>query len=152
MKINMIAYALAVFGALTVVPAQADELLLGSNNATKAGSQEVSLDLLAEGKATGIEIRVQIPGGKAMRVDTSKCAKNPPKTHNASCVFNGQEVVVLLYSATNASLPAGMLNLGSFSIQSKGRAAGNAAPKVTSFIAAAADGTTVATKTHSVTE
>ena len=144
-----------VFLAFTVssTTAFADDLIVSTNTAKNA-TQIVGLDLLSEGSAAGIEVRLNVNAQKGMSVDTSNCAKAMPKSHNWSCVYNGKEVVILGYSMKNESIPAGMLNLGSFSIEGKpsARSQKSAAPVVTSFIAAEAGGKQLDTKIHTTKE
>ena len=68
-----------------------------------------------------------------------------------ACVYNGKEVVVLLYSMKNESLPSGMIDLGTIHVEGvrAGVAKATAAPVVTKFLAAAADGNVVDSKVHS---
>lgn len=128
----------------------ADELILASDSVSKKGAQVISLDLLSDGQAAGVEARINVQAPKGARVDTSNCAKAAPKSHIASCVYNGKEVVVLLYSMKNESLPSGMIDLGTIHVEGvrAGVAKAAATPVVTKFLAAAADGNVVDSKVH----
>lgn len=152
MKIkSLVAAGLVVF-AFSSSAAIADELLITSDSASKrGGAQLISLDLMSDGLASGVEVRIDIPAAKGARVDTSNCAKMLPKTHVGSCVFNGKEVVVLLYSMKNSILPSGMIDLGTISIETNSNARSRAGtkPKVTSFISAAPGGKQIEAKVHS---
>lgn len=141
----------AVVCSMSSSVAFADELILASDSVSKRGAQVISLDLLSDGQAAGVEARINVQAPKGARVDTSNCAKSAPSSHIASCVYNGKEVVVLLYSMKNESLPSGMIDLGTIHVEGvrAGVAKATAAPVVTKFLAAAADGNVVDSKVHS---
>lgn len=149
MNIRWVIAASAAAFALSSSVATADELILASDVA-KSGAQTISLDLLSDGQAAGIEARINVHAPKGARVDTSNCVKSAPKSHVASCVYNGKEVVVLLYSMKNENLPAGMLSLGTIRVEGQGRAMakGNSAPVVAKFLAASANGSVIESKVH----
>lgn len=116
------------------------ELVMTASKSS-AGSGGLAFDVISDGTATGLEIRVDMglaEGAKA-KVDTSGCAKSLPSSHAGSCVFNGKEVVILVYSNNNDLLPTGSIDLGTvyFSGSASGLAKG---PAVTSFIAGSPDG------------
>jgi hypothetical protein len=107
-----------------------NEFLVVSEQAKAGGI--VSLDFASDGTGTGVEARIAF-GEEKVSVDTSKCLAGLPKTHTGSCVYNGKELVVLVYSMTNALLPEGMLELGSVRVRgSLGKASGK--PTVESLV------------------
>jgi hypothetical protein len=119
----------------------ANELLLVDGGLAKAG-RTFSLDFNSDGRGTAIEARIDVGAeAKGSRVDVSKCVVKLPASHTGSCVFNGKEVVILVYSATNALLPAGMIDLGTVSVSGGTGAELAKGMRVTSFIVAAPDAT-----------
>jgi hypothetical protein len=131
----------ALMGLSLAGAASGSELIVVSGEAK--GGQVLSLDFVADGSATALEARLDIGAGEAMKVDTSGCARSLPKSHLGSCVFNGKELVVIVYSMSNAPLPPGMVDLGTVSI-SGGQMAKKA--MVSSLVVAAPDGQAVESK------
>lgn len=150
MKFHTILIASATLLLMASSSAFSDELIVASDAAAKKGSQAISFDLMSEGQAAGIEARVNIQAPKGARVDVSNCAKKVPQSHVASCVYNGKEVVILLYSMKNENLPAGMIDLGIIQVEGAGRSLSKAtvAPVVSKFVAAAASGDVIDSKIH----
>lgn len=138
-KLSKVLSAAGLAAVLVCSAAGANELLLVDGGLSKAG-RAFSLDFRSDGRATAIEARIDVGvSGELAKVNVSKCAGRLPATHTGSCVFNGKEVVILVYSATNALLPAGIIDLGTISVA--GGSEGAKSVKVTSFIAAAPDAT-----------
>lgn len=141
MKFN-ICFGLALLASF----ATADAASSRSNNLIVVGDQSksstslYSLDFQSDGTATALELRLQVGGNEKTKVDTKACAKSLPKTHSGSCVYNGKELVVLVYSERNALLPQGLLDLGTVRISGYSN---NKAVTVTSFIAGSPDGQAV---------
>lgn len=124
LKSNVLAVVAGVALSIVGGSVAANELVVVDSGASKSG-RSFSLDFRSDGRATALEVRLDIGArGKDAVVDVSKCATKLPATHTGSCVFNGEQLVVLVYSATNALLPAGMLDLGTVSIG--GRSGGHA--------------------------
>lgn len=131
-------FLVAAAAATLAAPALANDLALTSD-ISKSGGSTHSLDYFSAGDAVAIEARIEVAEG--VQVDVSKCNKAPPKSHIGSCVYNGKEVVVLLYSMENAPLPSGLIDLGSFSVGSgRAKSGAVASPVVSKFIAASANG------------
>jgi hypothetical protein len=140
---NRFAKVVATAGAVSAfvcAPAAANELLLVDGGLGKGG-RAFSLDFNSDGRGTAIEARIDVGAQeKGARVDVSKCVSKLPSTHTGSCVFNGKEVVILVYSATNALLPAGMIDLGTVSVAGAGADLAKDM-RVSSLIVAAPDAT-----------
>lgn len=128
-----------VFGllALASAGASANDLALTSDSSKRGGTTH-SIDFFSSGNAAGLEVRLDVAGGDGVSVDVTKCASALPKSHVGSCVFNGKEVVILVYSMQNAALPEGIIDLGSVSVS--GGPAKRAGLSVSKFIAANLDG------------
>jgi hypothetical protein len=140
-RITRLAIAVGTICSLAGAPAVANELLVVDGGLTKSG-RTFSLDFNSDGRGTAIEARMDVGAeAKGSRVDVSKCVAKLPATHTGSCVFNGKEVVILVYSATNALLPAGMIDLGTVSVSGGNSAELAKGIRVTSFIVAAPDAT-----------
>lgn len=137
-------FCLAVCALLASVGASANEVALVSDVA-KSGAAVHAVDFFSNGDGVGFEIRIDVPGAASGSVDVSKCAKELPKTHVGSCVFNGKQVVILGYSMENALLPVGLIDLGTFSVggSSIAKAAG---PVVETFIVGDAVGSELSSK------
>jgi hypothetical protein len=140
-KLTKFASAVGLVCSFACAPAIANELLLVDSGLSKSG-RVFSLDFNSDGRGTAIEARIDVGATeKGVGVDVSKCAGKLPATHTGSCVFNGKEVVILVYSATNALLPAGMIDLGTVSVSGSAGAELAKGMRVTSFILAAPDAT-----------
>lgn len=137
MKKSVLFFALCAISGSGLVAA--NELALTSDNSKRSGTSH-SLDFFSKGDGVALEVRIDVPGGEMARVDLSNCGKSLPKSHVVSCVFNGKEVVILAYSMENARLPAGIIDLGSFSVSGGLAKGGAGSPVVSKFIVGSADG------------
>lgn len=142
MKKSVLFFALCAIGGSSLV--SANELALTSDNSKRGGGAH-SVDFFSNGDGVALEVRIEIPGGDGASVDVSKCGKALPKTHTGSCVFNGKELVILAYSMENARLPAGVIDLGSFSVTG-GISKELGTPAVSKFIVGSADGVEINAK------
>lgn len=111
--------------------ASASDTLIVTGEKAKGGTV-VALDFASSGAATGLQFKIAVPGGEKAKVGLGGCLKGLPATHGGACNFTKGIVVGIVYSDTNAPLPAGVVSLGTISIS--GAAAG--APEVVEFIAA----------------
>ena len=139
----------AFFATSSVASASPYELLVTSaKDKGSRGSETFAVDAISDGTATALEIRIDMGLSKDAKVNTSRCAVALPRSHQGSCVFNGKEVVVLVYSTTNALLPEGNIDLGT--VQFNGiRGSKKQGPVVTSFIAASPSGSAISSSVHS---
>lgn len=89
--------------------------------AAKSGATAFSADAVLDGEAVGLQFRVRIAGGSdKTRVVLDNCLKGLPKTHQGACGVSPDKSVVtgLVYSLTNAKLPAGVFPLGTVHVTS----------------------------------
>lgn len=139
----------AFFAASSVANASPYELLVTSAKDKNArGGETFAIDAISDGSATALEIRIDMGLSKDAKVNTSRCAASLPASHQGSCVFNGKEVVVLVYSTTNALLPKGNIDLGTIQFNDT-RGSKKQHPVVTSFIAGTPAGLAVSSSVHS---
>jgi len=146
MKLNILlglVLSVVVHSAGAVAADSANKLIIVGDQ-SKAADSFYSLDFQSDGNATALELRLQVAGGKRVKVDTRSCAKSLPKSHTGSCVFNGKELVVLVYSERNALLPVGLLDLGTVRISG---VTNKKAIAVSSFIAGSPSGQAVSSST-----
>lgn len=98
--------------------ASANEVVLTSSEA-KANSRQVALDIVSDGNAAGFQLSVLLdPSAKAnAKIDLSKCLVDLPKTHQGSCVYRpaSNDILVLVYSMSGATLPKGVVGIGTIS-------------------------------------
>ena len=118
--------------------AAGDSLIITGEKAK--GGTVIALDYSSTGMATGIQFIIAIPGGEKAKVNLGNCLKGLPKSHGSVCNFAKGQVVGMVFSDTNALLPAGMLSFGTITVS--GAAAGN--PEVISFVAADPQGNRIA--------
>lgn len=130
-----------LFAALVAVSglAQADQLIVTGEKASKGTA--IALDYASDGKASGFQFRIAVPGGENAKVDLSRCLKALPKSHAGQCSFAKGMVIGVAYSDNNELLPAGVLTLGTVAV--KGAAVGK--PQVVQFLAADASGNDIGT-------
>jgi len=126
MKKLIVAAILLASGAASA----ADTLIVTGEKAK--GGTVIALDYSSSGLASGVQFKIAIPGGEKAKVNLGSCLKALPASHGGACSFAKGYVIGLVYSDSNATLPAGMLSFGSVGIV--GAAAGN--PEVVEFIAA----------------
>jgi len=111
--------ALLMFCAASFA-AQNNELIIQDQASSKAAGRIFSLDYISDGTAVGLQIRVKVDGLSKGGLDISNCLGDLPKSHIGSCkVTEAGEVLVLVYSATNATLPQGMVSIGRVSAKGK---------------------------------
>jgi hypothetical protein len=90
----------------------ANELIVTSE---KSGSARVAgLDVHSSGNASALQARFNV--GPNAKVNLASCAKNLPKTHAGTCGYANGVVTVLVWSDTNALLPAGLVSLGTIGV------------------------------------
>lgn len=115
--------------------ASANDTLIVTGEKAKGGTV-IALDYASSGAATGVQFKIAVPGGEMAKVNLNGCLKALPAGHGGACSFAKGMVIGIVYSDSNALLPAGMLSFGSIGIS--GGAGGN--PEVVEFIAADAQG------------
>ncbi len=114
--IKIVAGCLLALGIASAAQA-ADSLLLTGEKV--GGGTALGLDLSSSGQGTALEFRISV--GDSAKVDLTGCLKNLPSTHAGQCAFAKGSVIGLVYSDSNALLPAGMLSLGSIGVTSKSK-------------------------------
>jgi hypothetical protein len=103
--------------------APSNELIIQDQANAKAAGRIFSLDYISDGTAVGLQIRVKVEGLSKGGLDVSNCLADLPKSHIGSCkVTDAGDVLVLVYSATNAPLPQGMVSIGK--VIAKGKSQG----------------------------
>ena len=120
MKFSMLRVSAIAALSLASVSAHAgNELLVAA--ASKGGPAAFSADAMLDGTAVGLQFRIKINGGSdKVRVVLDNCLKAVPKTHQGACGISADKSVVtgLVYSLTNAKLPAGLFPLGTVHVSS----------------------------------
>jgi len=141
MKVHIISGLFAV-AALSVNAASTSSSnnLIVVGDQSKASASLYSLDFQSDGTATALELRMNVEASEKVKIDTSNCVKRLPKSHSGSCIFNGKELVVLVYSERNSLLPTGLIDLGTVKIFGLRN---NKAVTVGTFIAGSPDGQAV---------
>jgi hypothetical protein len=148
MKLASLSATVLLFAVGTVVHAASPYELVVASSKSAHGANGIAFDVMSDGTATGLEIRVNLGVDKSAKVDTSRCASALPASHQGSCVFNGKELVILVYSTINELLPSGSIDLGT--VYYSGSASGMAkGPVVSSFIAGSPDGKPVGSSVFS---
>lgn len=87
---------------------RANELLV--SQVGSKGERLVALDFAVQSNAVGFEVRLDVPKGAS--VDTSNCLKEVSGLLIRSCVFNGEQIVILAMTEGLKPLSPGILNLG----------------------------------------
>ena len=126
MKKLILASMLIASGAASA----ADTLVVTGEKAK--GGTVIALDYSSSGLASGVQFKIAVPGGEKAKVTLNGCLKALPSSHGGACSFAKGYVIGLVYSDSNALLPAGMLSFGSIGVLGGG--AGT--PEVVEFIAA----------------
>jgi hypothetical protein len=127
--------------------ARAEQLLV---TPSKSGNSYVaSLDLVSSGKATGLEFHMTVPGlaSSKAKIDVSRCASELPAGFAGQCSIAKGQVIGLVYSDSNALLPAGVVKIGTISISGAAEAKGNAAEQFKVISVLAADAKAIAIPT-----
>jgi hypothetical protein len=119
--------------------ASANDTLLVTGEKAKGGTV-IALDYASSGAASGVQFKIAVPGGEKAKVNLSGCLKALPSSHGGACSFAKGMVIGIVYSDSNALLPAGMLSFGTIGVS--GGAAGS--PEVVEFIAADAQANKIA--------
>ncbi len=120
MKMKITAFAgLVLATGFTMSLQAADSLILTSEKAANATA--IGLDFSSSGQATALEFRIAV--GDGAKVNLAGCAKGLPSTHSGTCALANGHVIGLVYSDSNALLPAGILTLGSIGVSSKAKPA-----------------------------
>jgi hypothetical protein len=101
----------AIISSLVTL-AQADELVLTSSKGKSASATAV--DYVSDGKAAGAQITFTISSGAKADLSALKISAGDFQLVSA---VNGSEVVILLSSPTNASLPNGVVSLGNVTVR-----------------------------------
>lgn len=87
-----------------------------------ASGQGVALDFSSDGTASALQMRFKVGDAKKANVDLSKCVAGLPKSHSGECRFDKGVLTVLVYSDTNATLPNGVVSIGTISFPRAGGA------------------------------
>lgn len=103
--------------ALSVVASGASAAGMIVTKEKVKGNQVVALDYQSDGRATALQLRFVVPEWAAGSVNLSNCAKSLPAGFGGQCAMAKNILTVLVYSDTNAKLPAGLLNLGTVAVQ-----------------------------------
>jgi hypothetical protein len=122
--------ALAVSGG-----AFASELIVTSADAK--GGRALGLDIAVEPAATAFQARIALPAGN-YKVDLSGCLSTLPKSHTGTCTQpKDGEVLVLVYSGSNASFGSNLVSVGQIALRGE---ISKEAVKVTEFLVSDASG------------
>jgi len=113
MKTLKIALALIALGVAGVASAS-DTLILTGDKSGKGTA--VALDFSSSGSASAVEFRISVAGGEKASVNLRNCLTGLPKTHTGQCAFAKGQVIGIVYSDSNALLPAGLLSFGSVAV------------------------------------
>jgi hypothetical protein len=92
------------------------------------------LDFVSDGNAIAFEFTLAFPKGTRLgSMDISKCVSQLPSSHTGKCMINENtsELLVLVYSMSNAKLPAGVVTVGDVGLG----AGSKASPSVVKAIA-----------------
>lgn len=118
---------LAIALGATSFAASADDLI-GTIGKSRNGSTVVAIDLITNGDSSVFEFVVEVPKG-AKNIDVSKCLSGLPSTHIGKCQYNEAdgEIIGIAYSTTAATLPKGVVELGTVSFQGSLLKSGKAA-------------------------
>jgi hypothetical protein len=135
-----------LFGvALTFVFAtssNAAELLL-TEVSGKSG-KVVGLDVVSDDRVVAFQANLSVSNLGKNKPDLSKCLSKLPSTHTGSCsITKTGEVLVVVYSMSNASLGSGIFSIGHLSLGDK------AGVSVREFLVSDAKGNALDSK-HSV--
>lgn len=113
-----------LFAATASLMAVASSAFAGNQliaTAEKSGATAFSADAVLDGEAVGLQFRIRIDGGsEKTRVVLDHCLKSVPKTHQGTCGISADKSTVtgLVFSTTNAKLPAGVFPLGTVHVTS----------------------------------
>jgi len=108
--------------AAAPVAASANELILSQESAKSGGASAFALDYQSDGAAVALQIRLSVPGASEKNVNLSKCLSELPKSHEGTCTMTKSgEVLLVIYSGTNAALPAGLVPIGSIGVRNIGK-------------------------------
>ncbi len=136
----MITKTAILAGALLLVAnASANELIVTSEGGAKGHA--AALDFSSDGRASALQMRFAVPGVDKSTVNLSKCVADLPSTHAGQCHFDKGQLIVMVYSDSNALLPKGVLSIGSVSF-----GGAKASPKLTELLAFDASANPVAVK------
>ena len=119
MKFSLLNCAvLATLSMASVNAFAANDLLVTTAN---KGQTAFSADAMLDGEAVGLQFRIKLNGANAnTKVALGNCLKSLPKTHQGTCGISADKTVVtgLVYSLSNAKLPAGLFPMGSVYVSS----------------------------------
>lgn len=130
----------AIVLSLFATAAVASDALVVTGEKAKGGTA-IALDYSSSGAASGFEFKIAIPGGEKAKVNLNGCLKGLPSSHAGACNFAKGQVIGMVYSDSNALLPAGMLSLGTIAVSGTS----GQSPSVVHFLAADAAGNRLAT-------
>ena len=114
MKLNKTIVSLALVGATVAGSANAAELVVASGSSKASGVEVVSLDVMTEGNARGLQAILQLP--KGAKVSTDGCLASLPKGFQGECRASGGEVSLMLFAFNNQTLPSGLVELGTIKV------------------------------------
>lgn len=141
MSKSKIALAVALLAG-AVSAANAAELVVTSQ--ALKGSRALGVDFVSDGRATAFQARIAIPGAEVATTNTSKCLTALTKSHQGSCmVTKSGEVTVIVFSGTNAVLPAGVVPIGQIGVRSAASAKAGGGVQVTELLVSDAAGNAI---------
>lgn len=120
MNIKTLICLAAAAGLYTGAASAAENTVLLTHGADRSGNVIAGLDLQTTGEASAFQFAIELPEG-ASNVNTANCLKGLPSTHTGMCGSKNGRVAVVVYSASNDVLPAGMLSLGEISFDAPKR-------------------------------
>jgi hypothetical protein len=129
-----LAFATHAMAAKPVSDQNAVDAGLGSNevmvtqSSAKGGKpgSAFGLDFVSDGNAVAFEFTVAFPKGTNLRsVNLDKCVSQLPSSHTGKCLANENtgEVLVMVYSLSNAKLPAGIVSVGEIAMGAQSKSA-----------------------------
>ncbi|GMU44980.1 MAG: hypothetical protein IT479_10970 [Xanthomonadales bacterium] len=110
--------AAASLMAVASTASAGNDLIVAS---AKSGATAFSADAVLDGEAVGLQFRIKVVGGSdKTRFMLDNCLKSLPKTHQGTCGVSSDKSIVtgLVYSLSNAKLPAGVFPLGTVHVTS----------------------------------
>lgn len=119
-------FALAAVALLAAGSAFSANQIHLTTEAAKGGTM-LGMDIVGDGKATGFQFTVKVPGLQASdKMAKSGCVAQLPKSYLSSCVIANGEVRVAALDSTGKAIPAALTSVGSVflpGVSAQGKAA-----------------------------
>lgn len=90
----------------------ANELLITPAQG-KAANPAIALDIVSDGNVSGFQFALDFGKAKLAKVDVSRCLSELPSSFAGKCQQVGSKVYVIAMANQMATLPAGMVPVGS---------------------------------------